>query len=64
MLVIGSGPVGQHAAIQAAKLGRKVAVAERKGVVGCVCIHLDTITSSTLRGTACFVRAFEIICGG
>ena len=49
MLVIGSGPAGHHAAIQAAKLGKKVAVAERKGVVGGVCINLGTIPSKTLR---------------
>ncbi|ANE42896.1 FAD-dependent oxidoreductase [Deinococcus puniceus] len=38
LLVIGSGPGGQRAAIQAAKLGKKVAVVERKSVVGGVCI--------------------------
>ncbi len=49
MLVIGSGPAGHHAAIQAAKLSKKVALAERKGVVGGVCINLGTIPSKTLR---------------
>ncbi|WP_412027447.1 FAD-dependent oxidoreductase [Deinococcus yunweiensis] len=39
LLVIGSGPGGQRAAIQAAKLGKKVAVIERKTVVGGVCIN-------------------------
>ena len=42
LLVIGSGPGGQRAAIQAAKLGKKVAVVERKAVVGGVCINTYT----------------------
>ncbi|WP_246581198.1 Si-specific NAD(P)(+) transhydrogenase [Deinococcus aestuarii] len=49
LLVIGSGPGGQRAAIQAAKLGRRVAVVERKAVVGGVCIHTGTIPSKTFR---------------
>jgi NAD(P) transhydrogenase len=49
LLVIGSGPGGQRAAIQAAKLGRHVAVAERRGSLGGVSIHTGTIPSKTLR---------------
>ncbi|GHF62276.1 NAD(P) transhydrogenase [Deinococcus metalli] len=49
LLVIGSGPGGQRAAIQAAKLGKKVAVIERKTVVGGVCINTGTIPSKTFR---------------
>jgi NAD(P) transhydrogenase len=49
LLVIGSGPGGQRAAIQAAKLGKKVAVVERKSVVGGVCINTGTIPSKTFR---------------
>ena len=49
MLVIGSGPSGQKAAIQAAKLGKRVAVAERKDRLGGVSIHTGTIPSKTLR---------------
>src|SRR5919112_2283295 len=49
LLVIGSGPSGQKAAIQAAKLGRKVAVAERRDRLGGVSIHTGTIPSKTLR---------------
>src|SRR5436309_9947854 len=51
MLVIGSGPAGQRAAIQAAKLDKRVAIAERKTVVGGVCINTGTILSKTLRET-------------
>ncbi len=49
MLVIGSGPAGQRAAIQAAKLDKRVAIIERKTVVGGVCINTGTIPSKTLR---------------
>src|SRR5690348_12793091 len=49
LLVIGSGPGGQRAAVQAAKLGKRVAVVERRGRVGGVSIHTGTIPSKTLR---------------
>ncbi|HEX8102682.1 MAG TPA: Si-specific NAD(P)(+) transhydrogenase [Solirubrobacteraceae bacterium] len=49
LIVIGSGPSGQKAAIQAAKLGRRVAVVERRERVGGVSIHTGTIPSKTLR---------------
>ena len=48
LLVIGSGPAGQKAAIQAAKLGRKVALVEREQVGG-VSVNWGTIPSKTLR---------------
>ncbi len=49
LLVIGSGPAGQRASIQAAKLRKKVAIIERKSVVGGVCTNTGTIPSKTLR---------------
>ncbi len=49
LLVIGSGPAGQRAAIQAAKLNKRVAVVERKAIIGGVCINTGTIPSKTLR---------------
>jgi len=49
LLVIGSGPAGQRAAIQAAKLNKRVAVVERKSILGGVCINTGTIPSKTLR---------------
>ena len=49
LLVIGSGPSGQRAAIQAAKLSKRVAVAERRDRLGGVSIHTGTIPSKTLR---------------
>ncbi len=48
LLVIGSGPAGQKAAIQAAKLGRRVAVVERRELGG-VSVNWGTIPSKTLR---------------
>lgn len=59
MLVIGSGPAGHHAAIQAAKLGKKVALAERKGVVGGICINLGTIPSKTLREAVLYLSGYH-----
>ncbi|MEA2437829.1 MAG: transhydrogenase, partial [Thermoleophilaceae bacterium] len=49
LLVIGSGPGGQRAAVQGAKLGKRVAVIERRDRVGGVSIHTGTIPSKTLR---------------
>ncbi len=49
LLVIGSGPAGQRAAIQGAKLDKRVALIERKAVIGGVCINTGTIPSKTLR---------------
>jgi NAD(P) transhydrogenase len=49
VLVIGSGPGGQKAAIAAAKLERRVAIIERKDMIGGVCLNTGTIPSKTLR---------------
>ena len=49
LLCIGSGPAGQHAAIQAAKLGKRAAVVERQQIVGGVCVATGTIPSKTFR---------------
>ncbi len=49
MIVLGSGPAGQRAAIQAAKIGKRVAVVERREVVGGACINTGTIPSKTMR---------------
>ncbi len=49
LIVIGSGPAGQKAAVQAAKLGRRVMVVERRSVLGGVCTHTGTIPSKTMR---------------
>src|SRR5262249_27763942 len=49
LVCIGSGPAGQRAAGQAAKLGRRVALVERRQVVGGVCLDTGTIPSKTFR---------------
>src|ERR1700691_5425155 len=49
LIVVGSGPAGQKAAICAAKLRKKVAVIERKRTIGGVCVHTGTIPSKTFR---------------
>lgn len=59
LLVIGSGPAGQRAAIQAAKIGKRVAVAERRSVVGGVCINTGTIPSKTLREAALYLSGYS-----
>ncbi len=51
-IVIGSGPAGRRAAIQAAKLGKSVLVVEGRKRVGGVSVHTGTIPSKTLRETA------------
>jgi NAD(P) transhydrogenase len=49
LIVIGSGPAGQRAAIQGAKLGKKVALIEKREVVGGACINTGTIPSKSMR---------------
>lgn len=49
LLVVGSGPGGQRAAVAGAKLGKRVAVVDRRDMVGGVCINTGTIPSKTLR---------------
>ncbi|HSU68680.1 MAG TPA: Si-specific NAD(P)(+) transhydrogenase [Tepidisphaeraceae bacterium] len=49
LVVIGSGPAGQKAALNAAKLGKRVAIVERATSVGGVCIHTGTIPSKAIR---------------
>ena len=49
LIVIGSGPAGQRAAIQGAKSGKRVALIERREVVGGACINTGTIPSKTMR---------------
>ena len=59
LVVIGSGPSGQRAAIQAAKLGKRVAVIERRRVVGGVCVNTGTIPSKTFREAVLHLSGFR-----
>ena len=58
LVVIGSGPGGQRAAIQAAKAGKRVAVVEKQSVVGGVCINTGTIPSKTMREAVLHLSGF------
>ncbi|HLZ26739.1 MAG TPA: Si-specific NAD(P)(+) transhydrogenase [Chloroflexota bacterium] len=60
MLVIGSGPAGQRAAIQAAKLNKRVAIVERKAVIGGICINTGTIPSKTLREAVLYLSGYRL----
>jgi len=59
LLVIGSGPAGQRAAIQAAKLEKRVALVEKKAVVGGICINTGTIPSKTLREAVLYLSGYR-----
>lgn len=59
LLVIGTGPAGQKAAVQAAKLGKKVGIIERKMVLGGVCINTGTIPSKSLREAVLYLSGFR-----
>lgn len=59
IVVIGSGPAGQKAAIAAAKLGKRAAIVERRDMVGGVCINTGTIPSKTLREAVLYLTGLN-----
>jgi NAD(P) transhydrogenase len=59
LIVIGSGPAGQRAAIQGAKSGKRVALIEKREVVGGTCINSGTIPSKTMREAVLHLSGFE-----
>ncbi len=59
VLVLGSGPGGQKAAIATAKLGRRAAVVERRDMIGGVCINTGTIPSKTLREAVLYLTGMS-----
>jgi len=59
LLVLGSGPGGQKAAIAAAKLGRRVAIVEKHTAVGGVCVNTGTIPSKTLREAVLYLTGMS-----
>jgi len=59
VLVLGSGPSGQKAAIAAAKLGRRVAVVERRDMIGGVSVNTGTIPSKTLREAVLYLTGLS-----
>jgi len=58
LIVIGSGPGGQRAAIQGAKAGKRVAMVEKQLAIGGVCINTGTIPSKTMREAVLHLSAF------
>src|SRR5690348_16011305 len=58
LIVIGSGPAGQRAAIQASKFGKKVALIEKMEVVGGAAINTGTIPSKTMREAVLHLSGF------
>src|SRR5579872_6521558 len=59
LIVIGSGPAGQRAAIQAAKCGKHVVVVEQREIVGGACINTGTIPSKTMREAVLHLSGFQ-----
>jgi NAD(P) transhydrogenase len=64
VIVVGSGPAGHHAAIQAAKAGCSVVIIEREIGIGGACVHRGTIPSKTLRESANFLGGLQRRLGG
>ena len=59
LIVIGSGPAGEKGAVQAAQLGKKVALIEREHVLGGVAANKGSLLSKTLRETALALIGFR-----
>lgn len=59
LVVIGSGPAGQKGAIAAAKIGKRVAIVDRRDMLGGVCLHGGTIPSKTLRMAILYLTGFR-----
>jgi NAD(P) transhydrogenase len=60
LIVIGSGPAGQKAAVQGAKLRKRVAIIERRHMVGGVCVNTGTIPSKTLREAVVYLTGMSL----
>ena len=60
LLVIGSGPGGKSAAIQAAKVGKRVVVIEKRAALGGVCINTGTIPSKTMRESVLHLSGLQM----
>src|SRR5271169_4429617 len=59
LIVIGSGPAGQRAAIQGAKCGKRVVLVEQREIVGGVCVNTGTIPSKTMREAVLHLSGYE-----
>ena len=59
LVVLGSGPAGEKGAIQAAALGKRVALVEKEAVFGGAAAHTGTLPSKTLRDTALYLSGLR-----
>lgn len=59
LLVIGSGPAGQRAAVQASKIRKRVAIVDQREVVGGVCANVGTIPSKTFKEAVVFLSGYR-----
>ena len=59
LLVVGSGPAGQRAAVQAAKIRKKVAIVDNREVVGGVCVNVGTIPSKSFKEAVVFLSGYR-----
>src|SRR5918999_3028792 len=59
LLIIGSGPAGQRAAIQGAKLGKRVALVEKREFIGGACINTGTIPSKSMREAVMHLSGYQ-----
>lgn len=59
LVVIGSGPAGQKCAINAAKMGKRVAIIDRGRMIGGVCVHTGTIPSKTFREAVLYLTGYR-----
>ncbi len=59
LVVIGSGPAAKSCAVESAKAGKKVAVVDKKGMIGGVCVHTGTIPSKTFREAVLHLTGFR-----
>lgn len=59
LLVIGSGPAGQRAAVQASKIRKRVAIVDQREVVGGVCVNVGTIPSKTFKEAVVFLSGYR-----
>jgi NAD(P) transhydrogenase len=59
LLVLGSGPAGQRAAVQAAKIRKRAAIIDRREVVGGVCVNTGTIPSKSFKEAVLFLSGYR-----
>ena len=59
LAVVGSGPAGHYAAIQGAKLRKRVIIIERKPIIGGICVNVGTIPSKTMREAILYLSGYR-----